>query len=233
MIIFIFTTRTIIQYLSFCVWTVSLKKKMPSSFVHVVTNGWVSSSYVRNNLWCICIFSIPTHLITNVCMSWLLWIGLKSEWIWNILLRSIFPFLSIPRSRMAGSHNSVWYCEDTPHYFAKWLCQWTIQSAIFSTPLSTSVIFCFSDNAIWTGLRWYSILLSIFLFSFFQWVEMLSSFPHVLDVCASFSFLFEDLGQFYQSLKETSKGSQAVNHSSCLEEGNGEEKERKKLYCLS
>lgn len=64
---------------------------------------------------------------------------------------------------------------------------------------------------------------------------MLSSFPHVLDVCASFSFLFEDLGQFYQSLKETSKGSQAVNHSSCLEEGNGEEKEKKKaiLFELS
>lgn len=36
--------------------------------------------------------------------------------------------------------------------------------------------------------------------------------------------LFEDLGQFCQSLKETSKDSQAVNHISCLEEGNGEEK---------
>lgn len=39
-----------------------------------------------------------------------------------------------------------------------------------------------------------------------------------------FFFVFEDLGQFCQSLKETSKDSQAVNHISCLEEGNGEEK---------
>ena len=43
---------------------------------------------------------------------------------------------------------------------------------------------------------------------------------------------FEDLGQFDHSLKETSKGSQAVNHINCLEEGNGEEKEEDKSYTV-
>lgn len=38
----------------------------------------------------------PIHLITNVCLSWLLWIGLKCEQSWNISLRSTFLFFPHP-----------------------------------------------------------------------------------------------------------------------------------------
>lgn len=59
---------------------------------------------------------------------------------------------------------------------------------------------------------------------------MLSMHPGYLYIFSS--PLFEELGQFDQSIKETSKGSQAVNHISCLEEGNGEQKEKNKKAML-